>query len=387
MSAKTVCLATLVTALVGLGAVRGQYPTSGDYTPTSPGAIGGTSVPTSVSGALATRPGDSTPPQDQPSPSQPVNLCLSDWIVGGNRAGGCGPGCSGAGCCGPVGGNGPVQMEIYLQQGVAIPFSDGVWGHTLQAGWDIQGGGRSLFFNPEQDAAWVVDISLSNNHYHGENPAYQVPLTHILIPTPSTGLDARLIGPGTGIVNFVPQAVYNKLPLVPAGSPTLTPAVTRTTGFKVLKLGTAANAVTGSAGSPTTFAAPGVSIADLNETFANLGFGRDWYLFGQAPTYLSCAGGNCGDHGCGGVAWRVGVDGGGRYGTAKLELHDIRHRTDTIAGLFVAAHSDLEIPCGCCIFQAGLRVEYDYTWMDILQTPNDTDLENFNVLLSAGVRF
>src|SRR5690348_2025621 len=130
MSVKKVCLATLVTALLGLGVVRGQY------SPTTPGAVGGLSTPPATAPAASTRPGDAPSPQDQPSPPLPVNLCLSDWVVGTKPC-----------CCEPVGANGPVQMEIYLQSGLAFPFSDGVWGHTLkEPGWDIQGGGRSLFF-------------------------------------------------------------------------------------------------------------------------------------------------------------------------------------------------------------------------------------------------
>jgi hypothetical protein len=354
MSAKKVCLATLVTALVGLGAVRGQY------TPTSPGALGGMSPPPSTSSALTTRPGDATPPQDEipPGSATPVNLCLSDWIVGTKP-----------GCCGPVGANGPVQMEIYLQSGLAFPFSDGVWGHTLHnPGWDIQGGGRSLFFDAEEDAAWVIDLSLSNTHYHGRNPSYEVPLQHIFQPVnPTQTAPAAEI-----IVNYVPRHILNNLAKA-NGQPTNGQPVT-------LK-------PAGTAGAPAVIAAEGVSIADLNTTFANLGFGRDWYLRGQAPTYLTCAA--CGDHDCdrGNWVWRVGVDGGGRYGTAKLELHEVRHRTDTIAGLYVGAHSDIEVPCGCCIFQAGIRLEYDYTWMDILQKQNDTDLQNLNLLFTIGTRF
>ena len=40
---------------------------------------------------------------------------------------------------------------------------------------------------------------------------------------------------------------------------------------------------------------PSVTVEDLNRTFVNIGFGRDWYLFGQAPTYLNRG---CGE-GCG----------------------------------------------------------------------------------------
>ncbi len=150
---------------------------------------------------------------------------------------------------------------------------------------------------------------------------------------------------------------------------------------------------------------PGLPIEALNRTFVNIALGRDWYLFQPAHTYLSCLGGGCGGNGCndcGGLTWRVGIDGGARYGTAKLDLHGIqapnattgtemlvgvRHRTDTIAGAFVAVHSDVEYPCGCCTFQAGIRFEWDYTWMDILQEQNNTDVQDLNLLFTLGARF
>ena len=57
------------------------------------------------------------------------------------------------------------------------------------------------------------------------------------------------------------------------------------------------------------------------------------------------------------------------------------------AGVFLAVHSDLEIPCGCCIFQAGLRSEYGYTWADILQRQNNSDVQDINLLFNLGLRF
>jgi hypothetical protein len=117
---------------------------------------------------------------------------------------------------------------------------------------------------------------------------------------------------------------------------------------------------------------PGVTIQSLNRTFVNLGPGREWYLFGSA-----FAPGN---------KVRIGVDGGGRWGSARMELHEFHHRTDTIAGLYAAAHADLEIPCSpCCVFYAGLRVEWDYTWMDILQ--RTSDIQDINALANFGVRW
>ena len=369
MSVKKVCLATLVTALLGLGAVRGQSTNPGpSATPTPGGLVGSmpgpSAAPEMAPGYLSTRPADTMGATGDPTqPGQPVNLCLSDWIVGPH----------GPGCCGPVGGCGPIQEELYLQSGIDFPFSDGVFGHTLKdGGWVIQGGGRTLFFNTAEDAAWVVDLSISNVKDEGKNPTFEVPLRHIFVPVATAGAT-----PSFAIVDFVPRAeldqISKKLGKKQNGHPRL---LNRGPGH----LG------------PDTIAAEGVSIEDLNRTFANLGFGRDWYLWGQAPTYLNrsceggCGDGGCGCGGCGGPVWRIGLDGGGRYGSGKLELHQVRHRTHTIDGVFIGAHSDVEIPCGCCIFQAGVRVEWDYTATNLLQQ-NPADVYDINLLFTIGTRF
>jgi hypothetical protein len=373
MSVKKVCLATLITALLGLGTVRGQStnpspsatPTPGGLVGSMPGASG---APETAPGYFSTRPADTMGATGDPmQPGQPVNLCLSDWIVGPH----------GPGCCGPVGGCGPIQEELYLQSGIDFPFSGGVFGHTLkEGGWVIQGGGRTLFFNTEQDAAWVVDLSVSNVKDEGKNPAFEVPLQHIFVPTATTS--SFTTTPNFAIVDFVPRAELARIAKAKGiknfhGQPVL------------LNKGANKNG-------PNTIAAEGVSIEDLNRTFANIGFGRDWYLFGQAPTYLNrsceggCGDGACGCGGCGSPVWRIGLDGGGRYGSGKLELHQLRHRTHTIDGAFIGAHTDVEIPCGCCIFQAGFRVEWDYTATNLLQG-NPADLYDVNLLFTVGTRF
>ncbi len=426
MSVKNVCLATLVTALFGMGVVRGQYSM-----PAAPES--GQGMAMEPAGATGAAPADQAAP-GQPG-SEPVlapppgSICLSKWIIGTEP-----------GCCGPVGANGPIYMETYLQAGLSFPFSDGVFGHTLDGGWVIQGGGRSLFFNAAQDAAWVIDLSVSNIHNYGRNPAYEIPLTHILVPTPTAGGTgatsgttgtvtgasgtgtgstvgtttgtgtatgtAAGIGTGTtpgrrdapGIALQQAPGTTTTTPVIPT-RPTTTTAVTPTNfavvnfvplaqlnRFQIQKRAPLSrNPVMLQAAAPghaEVIAAEGVSIEDLNRTFVNVGGGREWYLWGQAPTYL-----NCGQQECGQLAWRFGIDGGGRYGTAKLELNQVQHRTDTIAGLYAAAHTDVEYPCGCCTFQAGIRVEFDYTWMDILQQQNDADLEEINLLFTVGARF
>jgi hypothetical protein len=116
---------------------------------------------------------------------------------------------------------------------------------------------------------------------------------------------------------------------------------------------------------------PGVTVRDLNRTFVNVIVGKDWFLSGPVN--------NCTWN------WRVGLDAGGRYGSASAQFHEIRARTDVIGGIFVGGHTDLDIPCGCCVFNAGLRTEWSYTWSDILQ--QSSDVEEINLLFTVGVRY
>src|SRR5262249_58975309 len=83
---------------------------------------------------------------------------------------------------------------------------------------------------------------------------------------------------------------------------------------------------------------PGVTVRDMNRTFVNLGFGREWYL----DPANTC-----------GLRWRAGFDVGGRYGVNNVEFQEIRHRTDTIGGLYAALHTDVECPCGGLAFLLG----------------------------------
>jgi hypothetical protein len=122
-----------------------------------------------------------------------------------------------------------------------------------------------------------------------------------------------------------------------------------------------------------------VTVQSVNRTFATLGLGREWYLWGQGRV----EGMNHGEL----PNWRVGAEVGGRYGTADLILNEIQRRTDNIGGFYLAIFSDLEYPWHCCTFMAGLRLEYAYTWDDVLQSPNPSDLQDLNLLITLGVRF
>src|SRR5262249_23286490 len=117
-----------------------------------------------------------------------------------------------------------------------------------------------------------------------------------------------------------------------------------------------------------------VTVQSVNRTLVSLGVGRDWYLWGPAHV----EGMSHGEL----PNWRVGAEFGGRYGTLRLTLNEIQHRTDAIGGLYAAIFSDIEFPWHCCVFSAGVRLEYAYTWDDVLQSQNPSDLQDLNLLLT-----
>jgi hypothetical protein len=248
------------------------------------------------------------PPETTPVPAaqQPPGR-LSSWIT-----------YTRADCCGPMGCNGPIGYELFLRSGASLPAEGAIFGHTLETGWDIEGGVRSLFFNPAMDRDWSIDLSISNILNRGQRSDITVPYS--VFVTDATGAPVR----------------------DPSG------ALTRVT-------------------------IP-ASIRELNRTFVNAGLGLDWYLAGTA-----CV--------CDAPRWRVGLDAGGRLGTAKVEFFQTTHHTDTIGGVYFGLHTDLEVPHGCCTFLVGFRVEWDYTWTDILQIQNNSDLMDVNFLATFGVRY
>jgi hypothetical protein len=119
-----------------------------------------------------------------------------------------------------------------------------------------------------------------------------------------------------------------------------------------------------------------VTPSGLNDTTLNLSLGREFYLWGST-------------HDCKTKdwKWRAGFDCGGRWGSDRVDLVEIRHRTSTIGGIFFSVHTDAEIPCGCAIFYTGLRLEYSYIFSDILQGNNNTDLETVNATWTFGLRY
>ena len=75
------------------------------------------------------------------------------------------------------------------------------------------------------------------------------------------------------------------------------------------------------------------TVSSLNMTFANVGFGREWWLHGSADPGQQQ-----------GWNWRVGTDAGGRWGSASVNFNEIQHHTDVVGGTYAAVHSDVEYP-------------------------------------------
>ena len=114
----------------------------------------------------------------------------------------------------------------------------------------------------------------------------------------------------------------------------------------------------------------------LNMTFVNLGFGRQWWLCGSADPGQT--------HGWN---WNVGLDGGGRWGAAKVAFDEIQHKTGVVGGMYGAVYTNIEHPFRCGIPFAGVRLEYNYIWTGLLQRQNPGDFQSLNLLFQLGVRY
>ena len=73
-------------------------------------------------------------------------------------------------CCYPtVGGDGPITWELFIRTGPRMPVSGSFLNHFMVDGWMVQGGGRTLLYNVDRDAAWTVEIGLSHSINQGRN--------------------------------------------------------------------------------------------------------------------------------------------------------------------------------------------------------------------------
>jgi hypothetical protein len=343
MSVKHIGLSGLVVALCGLGMVRAQGPAPGSgsadvlplYTPngsdtpssSSTGSAGLPSTPASSSSAPAgtTAEGiaiDEGSPPIPPPVLPPLGPPASPWLQYPRSP------C----CCGPVGGccSGPLGYEIFVRSGWVFPVGNSIFSKFLETGWDIEGGGRLLFFNPASTKAWTATVSVSNMFARTGDANQPIQLFNWAVNTAITI-------PGQP---NVPGSVQATTPVV-----VHVPQVTAT-------------------------------VSSLNMTFVNAGFGREWWLLGSA---------NPGQQA--GWNWRVGVDGGGRWGSAKVDFNEFQHHTDVVGGVYAAIHTDVEYPWRCGILFGGIRYEYNYIWTSLLQDQNNGDFQSMNLLLQLGARF
>ncbi len=332
MNGKQIWLAALVVGLLGQQAARAQAPAYGSGVVGSqpPSPVAEAETPFIDFGARGA-PGYGT------GPKQPL-WGPTDWLNYPRSPG----------CCGPVGLDGPINTEVFFRSGIIWPIGGGELVNRLNEGWEAELGGRALFFNPSLDRAWTVGLSVSNIYNKSSSNQVPITLTNIPVRTSAAALQQAAAQQAAASGNT---------------------AAAQQLAAQASQLSSSSNTT------PVTVVVPSVdvTIRSLNQTFVNLFGGREWYLIGS---------GNCSD----GPNWRAGVDVGGSWGTADMELNEIRHRTHVDGGVFVAAHSDIEIPFHCTFLSAGLRAQWGYIWTSLLQS-NPADYQYFGLLATLGVRF
>ena len=292
---NSLCLGVLAVTCLGLGAANAQSPAMLPPVQTIP-----------TMGSPAATP--SEPQRGSSAKDAPISPGgLNEYLAYPRPAGCCGLGCDGL-----------IGTESYVRSGVSINLGNtGLFGRVFDPGFMVQGGVRSVFFQPTPNMGWTVDVGLSTVWYDANR-------------------DEKAI-----IRNFASRRTN---PVTQQTTTTIIPEFP-------------------------------VTPSSLNQTGVHLMLGQEYYFQGDA------------DPADGNWKWRAGWDAGGEWSSSKLVLKEIRHKTDVIGGALFSVHSDIEIPYGHCIFQAGFRVEYSYTWSDILQAHNDTDLMALNLLFTTGVRY
>jgi hypothetical protein len=168
MSLKRICLGALVLALVGAVPVAAQQPQPGvdllpqpQQLPVQQNLLMQPAPPVTVDPYRLPPP--APPGGETPAPPEPGKL--SSWITYPQ-----------VDCCGPIGRDGPIMVELFLLNGVELPVEGAIFGHVLQPGWIIEGGGRSLFFNSALNGAWDIDLSIANVFNRGQHSDRKIPI-------------------------------------------------------------------------------------------------------------------------------------------------------------------------------------------------------------------
>jgi hypothetical protein len=125
-----------------------------------------------------------------------------------------------------------------------------------------------------------------------------------------------------------------------------------------------------------------VGVRTVRRTSLNFGIGRDWWLYGPGTVQDAPAASN----------WRGGIDVGGRWGSASIDLEPfgdpdgVRRRQAVYHGVYVGSTLNWERQFGAVILQAGIRLEWGYDWLNLLP-PQNSDLHSLNCLMMFGMRY
>lgn len=122
-----------------------------------------------------------------------------------------------------------------------------------------------------------------------------------------------------------------------------------------------------------------LSIRGLHRTSFSFGLGREWFLLRPVT---DCTGPNV----------RFGVDVHGHYGSSHMDLNVVgfadgyRREHDAFGGYAVGIQTGIEIPFNSWFWTLGTRLEWRYTYLDLL--PNfGGGFHDLNILFSSGIRF
>jgi len=229
----------------------------------------------------------------------------------------------GPGCCGPMGRNGQVAYELHSETGPNLVFGSGEFTDRLHTGWIIAGGGRTLFFNPDGDAAWTIDLGLSYTYNRGSS----ADLSDVFIRQP----------PGT---NQQTGAIIPRADILTTSR-----------------------------------------IRGLHRTSFNFAFGRDCFLWGPGNP-----GGEGGWNVRTGMELG-GRWGTSHVDLVPGNAADSYSRRQAVFhGFYLSGHVNCEVPLGGWIWCGGLTGQYGYDWTNVIP-PLKGDVQNLNILLTSGFRF
>ncbi|QDU21579.1 hypothetical protein [Urbifossiella limnaea] len=229
----------------------------------------------------------------------------------------------GPGCCGPLGRNGQVAYELHAETGPNLLFGSGEFTDRLHTGWIVGGGGRTLFFNPEGDAAWTLDLGLSYTYNRGSSANF----SDVFIRQP----------PGTNQLTgqIIPRA----------------------------------DILTTS------------RIRALHRTAFNFAVGRDCFVWGPGNPGEE-AGWNVRTGLEVGGRWGTShVD-----LVPNNAAESYSRRQAVFHGFYLSGHVNYEVPVGGWVWFGGLTGQYGYDWTNVIP-PLKGDVQNVNILLSSGIRF